>query len=162
MFTLHDHRSPGLEDVVVSDQQVDRVAQAAMGCTQFVMGHSHAGKFGMLREAFAMRSAVGDVPAGPGHDLLRAARQRLSAGDDSGNSIDATDKDLMISDGRAKVEGVLPVLRELPADAADQVRAWLLGVAEHVAAAAKDKGSKEKVSPAEAAAIEELRTLLRS
>jgi hypothetical protein len=68
----------------------------------------------------------------------------------------------MISDGRAEVEGALPVLHELPADAADQARACLLGVTEHVAAATKDKGGKKKVSSAEAAAIEELEALLRT
>jgi hypothetical protein len=66
----------------------------------------------------------------------------------------------MISDGRSKVEAVVPVLGALSDDAAANVRTWLLGVAEHVAEAAKDKGGSEKVSPAEAAAIEELRTLL--
>jgi hypothetical protein len=144
----------------MSDQQVDSIAMAAMGCTQFVMGHSQSGKWGMLKEAIAMTSALGDVPSGAGQDLIRAAKDHLSASGSSGPSIDATDKDLMISDGRAHVEAVVPVLRELPEDAAANVRAWLLGVAERVAAASKDKGGSEKVSPAEAAAIEELRTIL--
>lgn len=144
----------------MSEQDVRSVALAAMGCTQFVMGHSQASKWGMLKEAFAMRSAVGDVPSGAGKDLIRAARAQMSEGSDSGPSIDATDKELMTSEGRANVAQVLPVLRSLPADAAVNVRTWLLGVAEHVAEAAKDKGGSDKVSPAEAAAIDELRALL--
>jgi hypothetical protein len=144
----------------MSDQDVSSVARAAMGCTQFVMGHSQAGKWGMVKEALAMRSAAGDIPAGPGRDLIRAAREHLSGDGDSGPAIDAMDKDLMISEGRSHVEAVVPVLRALPEDAAANVRVWLLGVAERVAGASKDKGGSEKVSPAEAAAIEELRTLL--
>ncbi|MGR2751950.1 hypothetical protein [Agromyces arachidis] len=144
----------------MTEQEVNQVALAAMGCTQFVMGHNATGKWGMLKEAFAMRSALGDIPAGPGQDLILAAKEQLSGEGESGPSIDATDKDLMISTGRSYVEGVLPVLHALPEEAAANVRAWLLGVAEHVAGAAKDKGGSDKVSPAEAAAIDELRTLL--
>ncbi|WP_217275156.1 hypothetical protein [Microbacterium hominis] len=142
------------------ENDVKRVALAAMGCTQFVMGHNSTGKWGMLKEALAMRSAAGDIPAGPGQDLIRAARDHLSGDGDSGPNIDATDKGLMISTGRAYVQGVLPVLRALPDDAAANVRTWLLGVAEHVAEASKDKGGSDKVSPAEAAAIDELRAIL--
>ncbi|MDZ4045664.1 MAG: hypothetical protein U1E32_07790 [Rhodoglobus sp.] len=114
----------------------------------------------MVKEALAMRGAVSDIPSGAGHDLIRAAREKLSEGSSSGPDIDATDKDLMISEGRSHVEAVVPVLRALPDDAAAHVRAWLLGVAEHVAKASKDKGGSEKVSPAETAALEELGILL--
>jgi hypothetical protein len=145
-----------------SDEQVDALAGAAMGCTEYVMGHSQASKWGMVKEAFAMRSAVGDVPSGPGADLIRAAQKKLSAGSDSSTSIDATNKDLMVADGRRRVEEALPVLAELPADAADQVRRWLIGIAEKVAAAAKDKGGSDNVSEAEASAIAELRGLLNA
>jgi len=144
----------------MSNQDVNAVAQAVMGCTQFVMGHNESSKWGMVKEAFAMRSALGDVPSGPGQDLIRAAKEQLSGDGDSGPSIDATDKELMISEGRAHLAPVVPVLQSLPADAAANVRAWLLGVAQNVAEASKDKGGSDKVSPAEAAAIEELRTML--
>ncbi|WP_353809504.1 hypothetical protein [Agromyces sp. SYSU T00194] len=144
----------------MSGQDVNVVALAAMGCTQFVMGHNSSGKWGMLKEALAMRNALGDVPAGPGQELIRAAKEQLSGDGDSGPNIDATDKDLMVSTGRSYVEGVLPVLRALPEDAAANVRGWLIGVAERVAAASKDKGGSDKVSPEEAAAIEQLRILL--
>jgi hypothetical protein len=146
--------------VTATDEQVDMVASAAMGCTEYVMAHSGAGKFGMVKEAFAMRSAAGDVPKGPGNEVIAAARQRLSAGSDSETSIDATDKDRMRADGRRRVEEALPVIAQLPAEAADQVRGWLLGIAQKVAEASKDKGGSEKVSDAEAAAIEDLRGLL--
>ncbi|WP_297081423.1 hypothetical protein [uncultured Demequina sp.] len=144
----------------MSGQDVEKVALAAVGCTQFVMGHNRSGKFGMVKEAFAMRSALGDIPSGPGHDLIQAAKDHLSGDNDSGPNVDATDKDLMISTGRAYIDGVLPVLASLPADAAENVRTWLLGVAQNVAEASKDKGGSDKVSPEEAAAIDELRTLL--
>jgi hypothetical protein len=144
----------------VTDDQVDKVAGAAMGCTEYVMAHSRAGKIGMVKEAFAMRSAVGDVPSGPGSDIISAAHQRLSAGSDSGSSIDATDKDRLRADGQRLVEEALPVIAQLPPDAAEQVRGWLLGIAQKVAQASKDKRGTEKVSEAEAEAIEDLRRLL--
>jgi len=144
----------------MSGQDVEKVALAAMGCTQFVMGHNASGKWGMVKEAFAMRSALGDIPSGPGADLLQAAKDHLSGDNDSGPNIDATDKDLMISTGRDYVQGVLPVLASLPAEAAENVRTWLIGVAQNVAEASKDKGGSDKVSPEEAAAIAEVRTML--
>jgi hypothetical protein len=146
--------------MTVTQDQSDAVASAAMGCTEYVMAHSRAGKFGMVKEAFAMRSAVGDVPKGAGNELIAAAHQRLSAGSDSETSIDATDKDRMREDGRRRVEEALPVIGQLAPDAADQVRGWLLGIAQKVAEASKDKGGSEKVSDAEAGAIEDLRRLL--
>ena len=144
----------------VTEDQTDKVASAAMGCTEYVMAHSRAGKFGMVKEAFAMRSAVGDVPKGPGGEIISAAHERLSGGSDSGPNIDATDKDRMLADGRRRVEEVVPVLAELTPEAADQVREWLLGIARKVAEASKDKGGSDKVSDAEAKAIEEIRGLL--
>jgi hypothetical protein len=146
--------------VGVTEDQTDKVASAAMGCTEYVMAHSRAGKFGMVKEAFAMRSAVGDVPKGPGGEIISAAHERLSGGSDSGPNIDATDKDRMLADGRRRVEEVVPVLAELTPEAADQVREWLLGIARKVAEASKDKGGSDKVSEAEAGAIEEIRGLL--
>jgi hypothetical protein len=146
--------------VGVTEDQVDKVASAAMGCTEYVMAHSRAGKFGMVKEAFAMRSAVGDVPKGPAGELIGAAHQRLSGESDSGPNIDATDKDRLLADGRRRVEEVVPVIAQLSPEAADQVRGWLLGIAEKVAGASKDKGGSDKVSEAEARAIEEIRGLL--
>jgi len=146
--------------VGVTEEQVDKVASAAMGCTEYVMAHSRAGKFGMVKEAFAMRSAVGDVPRGAGSELIGAAHQRLSGESDSGPNIDATDKDRLLADGRRRVEEVVPVIAQLSPEAADQVRGWLLGIAEKVAGASKDKGGSDKVSEGEARAIVEIRGLL--
>ena len=146
--------------VGVTEDQVDKVASAAMGCTEYVMAHSRAGKFGMVKEAFAMRSAVGDVPKGPGSEIVSAAHQHLSGESDSGPNIDATDKDRMLADGRRRIDEVLPVLAQLTPEAADAVRSWLLGIAEKVANASKDKGGSDKVSEDEARAIEEIRGLL--
>lgn len=142
------------------EDQVDSVARAAMGCMHYVMGHSHASTWGVVKEAFALRSAVGDVPDGPARDLLRAAQARITTGSAPGPSIDSKEKERQVSEGRSLVEEALPVLASLTPDAADQVREWLLGVAEKVAAAAKDKGGSEKVTEAEAEAIRDLHTLL--
>jgi hypothetical protein len=147
--------------VSVTEEQTDKVASAAMGATEYVMASSRAGKFGMLKEVFAMRSAVGEVPKGPGSDVIRAAHQRLSGESDSGPSIDATDKERLGADGRRRVEEVVPVLSQLDPEAADAVRSWLLGIAEKVANASKDKGGSDKVSEDEARAIEEIRGLLQ-
>ncbi len=76
---------------------------------------------------------------------------------------DTMDRDEgQVSEGRALVEEALPVLTALPPDGAEPVRQWLLRVAEKVAAASKDKGGSEKVTEAEAGAIEDLRILLVS
>ncbi|WP_402464835.1 hypothetical protein [Isoptericola aurantiacus] len=146
----------------VTTDQVDKLADAAMGCTEYVMAYSRAGTWGMIKEVFAMRSAAGDVSHGPGHELISATRKHLSDRSDSGPTIDAEDKDALRADGQRLVESALPTVAQLPPDVAEQVRAWLIGIAEKVAGASKDKGGSEKVSDAEAAAIEDLRRLLHA
>jgi len=57
---------------------------------------------------------------------------------------------------------VLPVLGQLPDEAANQVRAWILGIAAQVAEASHDAGEAEEISAAERRALDAISNVLSS
>jgi hypothetical protein len=74
--------------------------------------------------------------------------------------VGADEADRLRSVGEEQLRGVLPLLDRLPADQAEQVRAWLVDVAIGVAKAAPDRDTDEVITLAEAAAIEQVAQIL--
>lgn len=137
-------------------RHADAVARAAMGATYYVWGSNDSGFFGLIKEVLALRGAAADVPPGASAELLRDARLRLVKERTGIEEVGPQDKDRQREVGLRELRGVLPVLAALPPDQADQVRTWLIGIAEHVAAAATDRGGGAVVSDAERAALAEI------
>ncbi|ACV81018.1 hypothetical protein [Nakamurella multipartita] len=117
---------PAREDVTL-------VARAAMGATYCVWSAHHASTLGLLRQVVAMRGGAAPVTAGPATELLAATRRKLIAGRSGVPSVGADEADRLRSVGEEQLRGVLPLLDRLPADQAEQVRAWLVDVAIGVA-----------------------------
>ena len=140
---------PAREDVTL-------VARAAMGATYCVWSAHHASTLGLLRQVVAMRGGAAPVTAGPATELLAATRRKLIAGRSGVPSVGADEADRLRSVGEEQLRGVLPLLDRLPADQAEQVRAWLVDVAIGVAKAAPDRDTDEVITLAEAAAIEQV------
>ena len=112
------------------------------------------------RESFALKAAAADVREGPATDLLREAGQEVVDRHTGEAAVDLRDKDALRAVGLEQVAGVLPVLGRLPADAAEQVRAWILGIAAQVAEAAYDIGQTEEISDTERRALDAIRGVL--
>ncbi|HOZ57850.1 MAG TPA: hypothetical protein PKY70_06665 [Nakamurella multipartita] len=144
---------PAREDVTL-------VARAAMGATYCVWSAHHASTLGLLRQVVAMRGGAAPVTAGPATELLAATRRKLIAGRSGVPSVGADEADRLRSVGEEQLRGVLPLLDRLPADQAEQVRAWLVDVAIGVAKAAPDRDTDEVITLAEAAAIEQVAQIL--
>lgn len=144
---------PAREDVTL-------VARAAMGATSCVWSAHHASTLGLLRQVVAMRGGAAPVTAGPATELLAATRRKLIAGRSGVPSVGADEADRLRSVGEEQLRGVLPLLDRLPADQAEQVRAWLVDVAIGVAKAAPDRDTDEVITLAEAAAIEQVAQIL--
>ncbi len=144
---------PAREDVTL-------VARAAMGATYCVWSAHHASTLGLLRQVVAMRGGAAPVTAGPATELLAATRRKLIAGRSGVPSVGADEADRSRSVGEEQLRGVLPLLDRLPADQAEQVRAWLVDVAIGVAKAAPDRDTDEVITLAEAAAIEQVAQIL--
>ena len=144
---------PAREDVTL-------VARAAMGATYCVWSAHHASTLGLLRQVVAMRGGAAPVTAGPATELLAATRRKLIAGRSGVPSVGADEADRLRSVGEEQLRGVLPLLDRLPADQAEQVRAWLVDVAIGVAKEAPDRDTDEVITLAEAAAIEQVAQIL--
>jgi hypothetical protein len=131
-----------------------------MGATYCVWSAHHASTLGLLRQVVAMRGGAAPVTAGPATELLAATRRKLIAGRSGVPSVGADEADRLRSVGEEQLRGVLPLLDRLPADQAEQVRAWLVDVAIGVAKAAPDRDTDEVITLAEAAAIEQVAQIL--
>jgi hypothetical protein len=144
---------PAREDVTL-------VARAAMGATYCVWAAHNATTLGLLRQVVAMRGGAAPVPAGPANGLLAATRRKLIAGRSGVPSVGADETDRLRAIGEQEVRGVLPLLRHLPEDQAQQVRTWLVDVAIGVAKAAPDRDTDQPITEREAAAIERVAEIL--
>jgi hypothetical protein len=100
---------------------------------------------------------VGD---GPATDLLREAGREVVERHTGEAGVDLRDKAALRGLGLEQVAGVLPVLGQLPADAAEQVRAWIFGIAAQVAEASYDVGQTEEISDSERRALDAIRGVL--
>jgi hypothetical protein len=138
------------------------VAAAGLGAMYYVIGHNASDLWGGTREAFALKAAADDVGDGPATDLLREAAGEVVDRHTGEARIDRRDKDALRGLGLEQVAGVLPVLGQLPDEAADQVRAWILGIAAQVAEASHDAGETEEISAAERRALDAISNVLSS
>jgi hypothetical protein len=138
------------------------VAAAGLGAMYYVIGHNASDLWGATREAFALKAAAADVGDGPATDLLREAAGEVVDRHTGEARIDLRDKDALRGLGLEQVAGVLPVLGQLPDEAADQVRAWILGIAAQVAEASHDAGETEEISAAERRALDAISNVLSS
>lgn len=136
------------------------VARAAMGATYCVWAAHNASPIGLLKQVVAMRGGAAVASAGPAHDLLAATRRKLIAGRSGVPSVGADQPARLREVGERELRGVLPLLAELPADQAVQVRAWLVDVAIGVARAAPDRDTDQPISEPEAIAIEQVGAIL--
>jgi hypothetical protein len=141
-------------------EPAEAVAAAGLGAMYYVIGHNSSDLWGTTRESFALKAAAADVPEGPAADLLREAGQEVVDRHTGEAAVDLRDKDALRALGLEQVVGVLPVLGQLPAAAAEQVRAWILGIAAQVAEAAYDVGQTEEISDVERRALDAVRSVL--
>ena len=141
-------------------EPAEAVAAAGLGAMYYVIGHNSSDLWGTTRESFALRAAAADVPAGPAADLLREAGQEVVVRHTGEAAVDLRDKDGLRALGLEQVAGVLPVLGQLPDAAAEQVRAWILGIAAQVAGGAYDVGQTEEISDTERRALDAIRGVL--
>src|SRR6478735_12597995 len=92
--------------------------------------------------------------------LLREAAGEVVDRHTGDARIDLRHKDALRGLGLEQVAGVLPVLGQLPDEAADQVRAWILGIAAQVAEASHDAGETEEINAAERRALDAISGVL--
>jgi hypothetical protein len=134
-------------------QSAEVVAAASLGTMYYVIGHNHSDLWGSTREGFALKAAAADVGGGPAAELLRDAGREVVERHTGAAGKDLRDKGALRGLGLQQVGGVLPVLGQLSPVAAQQVRAWILRIAEQVAEASHDVGETEEISDAERRAI---------
>jgi hypothetical protein len=134
--------------LVQEPEPAGAVAAAGLGAMYYVIGHSSSDLWGATRESFAPKAAASDVGDGPATHLREAGREVVD-GHTGEAAVDLRDKDALRGLGLGQVAGVLPVLGQLSADAAEQVRTWILGIAAQVAEASHDIGQNEEISEAE-------------
>ncbi len=126
----------------------------------YVIGHNASDLWGATRQAFALKAAAADGGDGPATDLLREAARHVVDRHTGEAGVDLRNKDALRGLGLEQVADVLPVLGELPDEAANQVRAWILGIAAQVAEAAHDAGETEEISGAERRALDAISGVL--
>lgn len=141
-------------------EPAEAVAAAGLGAMYYVVGHNRSDLWGATREAFALKAAAGEAGDGPATDLLRQAGAEVVDRHTGAARLNLRDKDTLRGVGLEQVAGVLPVLGHLPAEAAEQVRQWILGIAAAVAEASHDVDETAEISPAEERALDAIRAVL--
>ena len=141
-------------------EPAEAVAAAGLGAMYYVIGHNRSDLWGATREAFALKAAAADIGDGPATDLLREAAAEVVERQTGAAGVNLRDKDALRAVGLEQVGGVLPVLGQLPAEAAEQVRQWILRIAAGVAEASHDVGETEEISGAEQRALDAIRAVL--
>jgi len=105
--------------LVQKREPAEAVAAAGLGVMYHVIGHSSSDLWGSTRESFAVRAAAADVPEGPAADLLGEAGQEVVDRRAGEAAVDPRDKVALRELGLEQVAGVLPVLGQPPAAAAE-------------------------------------------
>src|SRR5690349_1510846 len=153
MTTVKDPQGP-------PDDQAAAVAAAGLGAMYYVVGHNASDLWGVTREAFALKAAASNVGAGPATKLLTVAGREVTERHTGAASVDLKDKAALRGLGLEQVGRALPVLGALPPEGAEQVRAWILGIAAGVAEASHDAGATEEISDAEHRALDAIAGVL--
>jgi len=143
------------------------LGSAAMGAAHYVISYGKPNTWGVLMDVRALGKAISAIPAGPQTALIEAAAAQIKRGPEGDipevhDEIDPAAPDGLRTTAEIALCKGVPVIAGLDDEGKVQVRHWLIGIAEQVAAASKDKGDKVKVSPAERQAIAEITMLLGS
>ena len=141
-------------------ESAEAVAAAGLGAMYYVIGHNRSDLWGATREAFALKDAAADIGDGPATVLLRDAAAAVIDRQTGAASVNLRDKDALRAAGLQQVSGVIPVLGQLPPDAAEQVRQWILRIAAEVAEASHDVGETDEISSAEQRALQAIHAVL--
>jgi choline dehydrogenase-like flavoprotein len=141
---------------------VDALADAVAGTVMLVMGGTHTGFFGVVKQKITTAIGV-TVDSGPAKPLINEVTwhfRTLStpAATKIGMIDRSWEEEKLTEAGNRLLSATLPKLDSLPADQRTQVNEWLISVAQRVAEA--PYGENDEVSAGELAAIEQLRELL--
>jgi hypothetical protein len=148
------------EPQTLRDTEAAAVAAARLGAMYYVVGHNTSDLWGATREAFALKAAAADVGEGPATELLSVAAREVIERHTGAAQVDLGDKAALRGLGLEQVGRALPVLGALPPEGAQQVRAWILGIAAGVAEAGYDAGATEEISEAEHRALDAIAGVL--
>lgn len=141
------------------------LGSAAIGAAHYVISYGKPNTWGVFMNVRALGKAIAEIPAGPQSELIQAAAAQVKRGPEGDipevqDEIDPAMPEALRPTATIALNKALPVIAKLDDEGKAQVRHWLIGIAERVAAASKDKGDKVKVSPAERQAIAEITALL--
>lgn len=142
---------------VFTDEEWKAVTQAPLRITLALVACGAHGPINVVKEAAAAaRTMTHPAEHGSANDLI-AEIARAAEGHEARHDVQAhagKTPDEIASQALTDLEPAVDALHKLSSDADTEVRAWLLEIAQAVAAAAKS------VTPAEQAVLDKLNTLL--